>query len=76
MTWRPDGNGYGAAHLTDLPLLFGTRPAWAGTALLGSTGWAEVDRRGRLVRSVWAEFARTGTIPDIEASDTITILPD
>jgi para-nitrobenzyl esterase len=76
MTWRPDGNGYGAAHLTDLPLLLGTRTAWEGAALLGSAGWAEVDRRGRLVRSVWAEFARTGTIPDIEASDTITVLPD
>lgn len=75
MTWRPDGNGYGAAHLTDLPLLLGTSQAWQGTALLGSTGWADVDRRGRIVRRVWAEFARTGTVPDIPANDTITFLP-
>jgi hypothetical protein len=26
-------------------------------------------------RSIWAEFARTGTVPDIPANDTITFLP-
>lgn len=74
MTWQPDGNGYGAAHLTDLPLLLGTRQAWQGAALLGSAEWADVDRRGRLVRRIWAEFARTGTVPDVQANDTITFL--
>lgn len=72
LTWRPDGNGYGAAHLTDLALVFGTRGAWEGAALLGSTNWAEVDRRGRAVRRMWAEFARTGTMPATPPNDTIT----
>ncbi|MEQ4303692.1 carboxylesterase family protein [Plantactinospora sp. B6F1] len=76
MTWRPDDNGYGAAHLTDLPLLLGTRQAWEGAALLGSADWADVDRRGRVVRRIWAEFARTGTVPDVGESDTISLLPD
>ncbi|MEU4361659.1 carboxylesterase family protein [Promicromonospora sp. NPDC023987] len=76
MTWRPENNGYGAAHLTDLPLLLGTRDAWAGAALLGSADWADVDRRGRVVRQVWAEFARTGAVPDVPANDTIDFPPD
>lgn len=76
MTWRPYDNGYGAAHLTDLPLLLGTRQAWQGAALLGSTDWADVEGRGYVVRRIWAEFARTGTVPDIQANDTITVLPD
>lgn len=75
MTWRPDDNGYGAAHLTDLPLLLGSRQAWQGAALLGSTDWADVDRRGRVVRRIWAEFARSGAVPDIRANNTITFLP-
>ena len=76
MIWRPNGNGYGAAHLTDLPLLLGTRQAWAGAPLLGSTDWSEVEQRGRIVRRIWAGFARTGTIPDIQANDTITLIRD
>lgn len=76
LTWQPEDNGYGAAHLTDLPLLLGTREAWQGATLLGSADWADVDRRGRLVRGVWAEFARTGTVPDLGPNDTITLLPD
>jgi para-nitrobenzyl esterase len=76
MTWQPDGNGYGAAHLTDLPLLLGSRQAWEGAPLLGSADWADVDRRGRVVRGIWAGFARTGTVPEIPANDTITFPPD
>ncbi len=71
MMWRPDGNGFGAAHLTDLPLLLGTRESWEGAALLGSADWSDMDRRGRLVRGVWAEFARTGSVPDLQKNDTI-----
>jgi para-nitrobenzyl esterase len=76
MTWQPDGNGYGAAHLTDLPLLLGSRQAWEGAPLLGSADWADVDRRGRVVRGIWAGFARTGTVPEIPANDTIAFPPD
>ncbi|WP_139416693.1 carboxylesterase family protein [Agromyces laixinhei] len=74
MTWRPDRNGYGSAHLTDLPLLLGSRRAWASAALLGSADWGDVHRRGRIVRRIWAEFARTGRVPDVGENDTITLL--
>jgi para-nitrobenzyl esterase len=76
MTWRPDNHGYGAAHLTDLALLFGTRQGWEGAALLGSTDWDDIAHRGRVVRSAWAEFARTGAVADMPVNDTITFLRD
>ncbi|MBN6037620.1 carboxylesterase family protein [Amycolatopsis sp. 195334CR] len=62
MTWRPSGSPFGAAHITDLPLILGTRQAWEGARLLGNASWSEVDRRGRAVRAVWAGFARTGQV--------------
>lgn len=74
--WQPESNGYGAAHLTDLPLLLGSREAWEGTPLLGTADWADVERRGRLVRHLWAEFARTGTLQEIPVNDTITFVAD
>ncbi|OBB20039.1 carboxylesterase [Mycolicibacterium elephantis] len=76
MTWRPEDNGYGAAHLSDLPLLLGTREAWKDAAILGTADWASVDRRGRAIRRIWVEFARTGTVSDAGAEDTITFLPN
>ncbi|BBY82615.1 hypothetical protein MPUL_37730 [Mycolicibacterium pulveris] len=76
LTWRPDDNACGAAHLTDLPLLLGTRQAWKDAAILGETEWAEVDRRGRAIRRIWAEFARTGALSHTEANDTITFRLD
>ena len=30
--------------------------------LVGDADWADVDRRGRRVRQIWADFARTGTV--------------
>ncbi|MBF4580611.1 carboxylesterase family protein [Frigoribacterium sp. VKM Ac-2530] len=62
LSWAPRGSRYGAAHITDLPLLLGTKEAWGRSALLGESDWAEVDRLGRRVRQIWADFARTGTV--------------
>jgi len=61
-TWAPEGTAFGAAHITELPLLLGGRDAWGHTRLIGTTDWDDVDRRGRKVRQVWADFARTGTV--------------
>ncbi|MGC7094270.1 carboxylesterase family protein [Amycolatopsis lurida] len=75
MTWQPAGSPFGAAHITDLPLILGTRWAWEGAQLLGSVSWSEVDRRGHAVRAVWAGFARTGEVSaaDVSAArDTLT----
>ncbi|UYZ64954.1 carboxylesterase family protein [Hymenobacter weizhouensis] len=63
VTYRPQGSAFGAAHTIDLPLLFGTQETWAAVPLLGDAPWEEVDRAGRQVRRLWAEFARTGALP-------------
>ncbi|RZQ59649.1 carboxylesterase family protein [Amycolatopsis suaedae] len=78
MTWRPRGSALGAAHITDIPLVFGSRQAWDGVRLLGSATWAEVDRRGRLIREIWAGFARTGKVPaeSADLAGTITFPAD
>jgi len=79
LTWRPAGSAFGAAHITDIPLILGSRRSWAGTRLLGSSTWPDIDRRGRLIRRIWADFARTGKVSADAASaarDTITFPTD
>ncbi|MDY0945301.1 carboxylesterase family protein [Frigoribacterium sp. CFBP9039] len=76
MTWAPEGAEFGAAHVTDVPLLLGGRESWGHTRLVGSSSWEDVDRRGRRVRQIWADFARTGTLAADAAAgarDTITL---
>ncbi|MBD8661247.1 carboxylesterase family protein [Frigoribacterium sp. CFBP 8754] len=62
LTWAPEGAVFGAAHVTDVPLLLGGVDSWGHTMLVGDADWADVDRRGRRVRQIWADFARTGTV--------------
>ncbi len=57
--------------MTDVPLLLGSRRAWTQTSLVNSEDWAEIDARGRTLRKVWADFARTGTV----AADADTRIP-
>lgn len=76
LDWAPIGSPYGAAHVTDLPLLLGSERSWGRTALIGKASWAEIDRRGRFLRQMWADFARNGTLAaDATAglADTITL---
>ena len=63
LTYQPPGSPFGAAHVVDLPLLLGNRNSWAATPLLGEADWEEFDKAGRQVRQLWADFARTGTLP-------------
>ena len=56
-----------------------TKEAWGRSALLGESGWAEVDRLGRRVRQIWADFARTGTLAGDAAAglgDTLRLFRD
>ncbi|MBK1786034.1 carboxylesterase family protein [Prauserella cavernicola] len=76
LTWRPEGSEFGAAHVTDIPLLFGSRRAWEGAQLLGEATWADIERHGRRIRRIWGEFARTGMVPPDAASDTIAFPRD
>jgi para-nitrobenzyl esterase len=64
LTYQPPGSPFGAAHVVDLPLLLGNRASWAATPLLGDADWDEFDKAGRQVRQLWADFARTGVLPE------------
>jgi para-nitrobenzyl esterase len=68
VTWNPEGAPVGAVHLIDIPLLLGSRAAWARTSIMGSTPWPEVERRGRRMREIWADFGRTGRVPSDAAA--------
>jgi para-nitrobenzyl esterase len=60
---RAPGSEFGAAHTIDLPLLLGTQASWAFAPILGTAKWEDIDAAGRQVRQLWADFARTGTLP-------------
>ncbi|SDD49755.1 para-nitrobenzyl esterase [Geodermatophilus telluris] len=63
LSFGPPGAPTTGAHATDLPLLFPHRRTWEHSALLAGTPWADVEAAGRVVRRVWADFARTGEVP-------------
>jgi para-nitrobenzyl esterase len=61
LDWHPAG-GIGAAHASELPLLFPSASGWAGAGLLGAVDPAELVPLGRGLRRVWAGFARDGAV--------------
>ncbi len=63
LTWGVPGNPYDGAHVSDMPLLFGTKESWGPAPMIAGADWDEVDARGRTIRGLWADFARTGTLP-------------
>lgn len=74
LTWSPEESPVGAAHASDLPLILGSERAWSRTSLVGAHNWPEIDRRGKTVRRVWADFARTGTVrPDARKRASATM---
>ncbi|WP_225235606.1 carboxylesterase family protein [Klenkia terrae] len=62
LDWGAPGSPYRAAHCVDLPLLFTDEAAWRGAPLIAGADWSDVERRGRQLRQVWADFARTGEV--------------
>lgn len=59
-SWTPRHGGDGAVHCLELPFLLGTERSWAGSPMLGSTSWAEVEELGRALRRAWTSFAHHG----------------
>lgn len=57
-------NYIGASHCIDLPLIFENREAWKSSELLKDVPWEYIQENGKKLRSLWAEFARTGNISD------------
>jgi len=75
LSWGAETNPYAGAHTIDMPLLFGNRTAWEGTALLAGTAWDEVEEAGSSLRLLWAEFARSGTLPIVHVPGLIRVDP-
>ncbi|HQR79464.1 MAG TPA: carboxylesterase family protein [Actinomycetota bacterium] len=75
LTWQIPGNPYRGAHIVDMPLLFGRREAWEGSALVAGAAWDEVEARGRQLRGLWAGFARHGQVPVGEIEGLIDVRP-
>jgi para-nitrobenzyl esterase len=65
LAWGAPGP-YRGAHCVDLPLLFTDEAAWRAAPLVAGADWADVEARGRQLRQVWAEFARTGLVPLVD----------
>ncbi|MDR2237921.1 MAG: carboxylesterase family protein [Chryseobacterium sp.] len=57
-------NPIGAAHCIDLPLIFGNKEAWEAAELLKNVSWEYIHENGKKIRTLWAEFARTGQISE------------
>lgn len=72
-TWGAPGNRLAACHAGELPFLFEAEP-WGPSALLEGSSVAEVDRLGRGMRAMWAEFARTGVADDTPARDLLHLV--
>jgi para-nitrobenzyl esterase len=62
--YRLDGprsaSPFWAAHCTDLPLLFGDEPSWAGAPMLAGRTWAELTETGKPMRAAWLAFVARG----------------
>ncbi|SDQ80818.1 para-nitrobenzyl esterase [Chryseobacterium soldanellicola] len=57
-------NPIGASHCIDLPFIFENKSAWESSELLKDVPWEYIQENGKKLRSIWAEFARTGNISD------------
>jgi para-nitrobenzyl esterase len=73
---HPD-NPLADSHGTDLPLLFPDRALWGTAPLLRGVPWEVVERHGRALRRLWADFARTGEAASVPGLVTVSrpVLP-
>ena len=70
--WGPPGSPLVAAHGTDIPLLLGRWSYWKDAPIVeGVEAETILDSRAQ-VQAIWGEFARTGTVVEVEIPDLIT----
>jgi len=74
LSWGVPGNWYAGAHSIDLPLLFPNRQVYGDTSLATGTPWTQLNEQGAKLRSIWAAFARTGSIDIGNAPDFLKIV--
>lgn len=58
LSWRPDGNRFGACHCLELSLLFGSWERWKGAGMLGQTDEVEWKKRSQELRKQWLAFIK------------------
>lgn len=62
--WGAVDNPFRAAHVIDIPLLFGNVQLWRGAVLCKGKSADELAAAGQKLRTLWAAFARTGTLEE------------
>lgn len=73
LRWGSAKNPYASAHTSDLPLLLGSRAAWADAQLVADESWDDIEQKGRVLRRLWSGFARTGMVPATNIDGLINI---
>lgn len=58
--WSSPDAALGACHCIELPFVFGSRSAWAGTRMLQGADTAAVDKLSDAVQRRWVGFAASG----------------
>ena len=72
-TWAPPGNEFGAAHGTDIPLLFGRWDHWKTAPILEGVERSFVESSRAQMHALWARFARSAALHDTSISKLISI---
>ena len=70
--WMKDYDYIGACHTSDVQLLFGSKGLQGMDISMGKTE-AETLEEGRPMRRMWAEFARSGEVPETELEGILRI---
>ncbi|MBO7702986.1 MAG: carboxylesterase family protein [Solobacterium sp.] len=72
--WIENHSVIGAGHTIDLLPLFGGKQAEGRVNAMGLTA-EEIEEKGKPMRNVWAEFARSGMVHETEVKDLLKIQP-
>lgn len=62
--WGTKDNPFKAAHVIDIPLLFGNEQLWNDALLCKGKSAEELLTEGKSLRAIWATFARTGMLEE------------
>ncbi|MEH6305481.1 carboxylesterase family protein [Olivibacter sp. CPCC 100613] len=62
--WGANENPFKAAHVIDIPLLFGNEEFWKDAVFCKGISSEELRAAGRRLRAIWASFARTGSLDE------------
>jgi para-nitrobenzyl esterase len=58
--WNSPDTGLGDCHTIELPFLLGSEAAWKDAPMLQGAPWTDIEAKGRIMRTIWANYARHG----------------